>query len=71
MNATDMLWFGLTASRPDRCHQLTWFLYGCIEREHALNMKACMDWWLRVITVSPGGFKPAVAVAEASEGKAP
>ncbi len=38
---------GPTAWHPQRCWQLAWFLYGCIEREHMLNLQACMDWWLR------------------------
>lgn len=71
MNLTNMPWFGLTASQPERCHQLAWFLYGCIAREHALNMKACMDWWLQTVSASPGGFKSPAAVATDSEGETP
>ncbi len=71
MNMTDMPWFSLTASRPERFHQLAWFLYGCIEREHALNMRACMDWWLRTVAASPGGSMSAAAVSADAEGETP
>lgn len=47
MNMTGVPWIGLTALEPQRCHQLAWFIYGWIEREHVLNMNACADWWIQ------------------------
>ena len=35
-----------------RCHHLAWFLYGCLEREGALNVNAYMAWWLRAVEPS-------------------
>jgi hypothetical protein len=53
MNMMGMPWIDPAALQPLRWHQLAWFVYGCIEREHVLNMKACADGWMQA-------FVPAV-----------
>jgi len=42
-------WIDLTLHQAQRCHHLAWFLYGCLEREHLLNVDA-----LRRMVVSWG-----------------
>lgn len=39
-------WIHLTLHQAQRCHHLAWFLYGCLERAHLLNMDAFgASWW--------------------------
>jgi len=57
MNAPGMPWIDLTLRQTQRCHHVAWFLYGCVEREHLLNVDACMTWWIRAFT--PAAALPA------------
>jgi len=47
MNASGIPWVDLTLRQTQRCHHLAWFLYGCVEREHRLNVDACVTWWVQ------------------------
>jgi len=40
-------WLDMTLHHAQRCHHLAWFLYGCLEREHLLNVEAFLAWWFR------------------------
>ncbi len=40
-------WIQLTLHQAQRCHHLAWFLYGCLERAHLLNMDAFGAPWRR------------------------
>ena len=55
-------WIDLTRLHAERCHHLGWFLYGCLEREHALNLDACAAWWGRGIA-APGNRLPSPSEA--------
>ncbi|RZT95190.1 hypothetical protein [Rivibacter subsaxonicus] len=46
-------WINLTLHQAQRCHHLTWFLYGCLEREHVLNVDAFVAWWVRAAVLAP------------------
>lgn len=46
MNTPITPWINLTLHQAQRCHHLAWFLYGCLEREHRLNVHAFVAWWL-------------------------
>jgi hypothetical protein len=37
----------LMLRQTQRCQHLAWFLYGCVEREHRLNLDACVTWWVQ------------------------
>lgn len=54
MNTPFTPWIDLTLMQAQQCHRLAWFLYGCLEREHVLNQKACAAWWVRELASSPG-----------------
>lgn len=45
-------WTALMDMQPQRSHQIAWFVYGWIEREHVLNVNACAAWWMRAIGLS-------------------
>jgi len=47
MNTPITPWIKLTLQQTQRCHHLAWFVYGCLEREHLLNMHALVAWWVR------------------------
>lgn len=42
----------MMAMQPQRSHQIAWFVYGWVEREHILNVRACADWWMRAMGLS-------------------
>jgi hypothetical protein len=58
MSISGIPWIGLAALQPQQCHQLAWFLYGWVEREHVLNMNAFADWWIQAFAPSAGRFSP-------------
>lgn len=43
MNTPLTPWFELAVQQAQRWHRLAWFLYGCLEREHLLNMQALVS----------------------------
>lgn len=43
----------LTLHQAQRCHHLAWFVYGCLEREHVLNLEALVAWWARGLAPPP------------------
>ena len=65
MNVTGIPWIDLTLRQTQRCHHLAWFLYGCVEREHLLNLDACAIWWIRAFT--PAVTLPAAREQQASQ----
>ena len=56
MKPPTMPWIDLALLELQRCQQLAWFVYGCIEREHRLNLDACVAWWLQAFT--PAAAQP-------------
>ena len=52
MNAPFLPLIDVVLHHARRCHHLAWFLYGCLEREQALNADAYMAWWLRGVEPS-------------------
>ena len=40
MNLMALSWAALMDMQPQRSHQIAWFVYGWIEREHVLNVDA-------------------------------
>ena len=56
MKGPSLPWVDLVLWQPHRCWHVAWFLYGCAEREHVLNVDACMRWWLQAFTplAAPG-----------------
>lgn len=52
MNLMSIPWTALMDMQPQRSHQIAWFVYGWIEREHVLNVTACAAWWMRAIGLS-------------------
>lgn len=50
-------WAALMDMQLQRSHQIAWFVYGWIEREHVLNMTACADWWMRAAGLSAAQLK--------------
>lgn len=52
MNLLGLPWIGWLYTQPQRSHQIAWFVYEWIEREHVLNVTACADWWTRAIGIS-------------------
>lgn len=52
MNLRGVPWTALLDMLPQRSHQIAWFVYGWIEREHVLNVTACADWWMRAAGIS-------------------
>ena len=46
MNTPIKAWVDLTLHQAQRCHHLAWFLYGCIDRAHRLNMNAFAASWV-------------------------
>jgi hypothetical protein len=61
MNMVGMPWIALASLQPHRCPQFAWFLYGCIEREHVLNVTAFADWWMQEILPGTGRFRSSTA----------
>jgi hypothetical protein len=57
MNHPALVWIDVMLRETQRCHHLSRFLYGCIEREHVLNMDACITWW--VLAFTPAAGRPA------------
>jgi len=49
MNMPITAWIDLTLHQAQRCHHFAWFLYGCFEREHVLNVDAFGASWIREI----------------------
>lgn len=60
MNAPAIPWVQLMLQQTRRCHHLAWFLYGCVEREHRLNVDAYVIWWARAFETlqRPGRRRP-------------
>lgn len=52
MNLMRIPWTTLMDMQPQRSHQIAWFVYGWIEREHVLNVTACAAWWMRAVGLS-------------------
>jgi hypothetical protein len=50
-------WAALMDMQLQRSHQIAWFVYGWIEREHLLNMTACADWWIRAARLPTAQLK--------------
>jgi len=50
MNAPGIPWIDLMFRQTQRCQHLAWFLYGCVEREHRLNLDACVTRWVQALT---------------------
>lgn len=48
MNLLGMPWTALMHLQPQRSHQIAWFAYGWIEREHILNVTACELLWKKL-----------------------
>jgi hypothetical protein len=42
----NIAWINLLLGHSMRCHQLAWFVYGCVEREHWVTLNSC-GWWAR------------------------
>lgn len=57
MNLMALPWTALMDMQPQRSHQIAWFVYGWIEREHVLNVTACADWWTRALGLSAAQLK--------------
>lgn len=57
MNLMRTPWAALMDMQPQRSHQIAWFVYGWIEREHILNMTAFVDWWMRAAGLSAAQLK--------------
>ena len=57
MNLMALSWAALMHMQPQRSHQIAWFVYGWIEREHVLNVTACADWWTRALGLSAAQLK--------------
>jgi hypothetical protein len=53
MNTPSTPWIDLTLQQAQRWHHLAWFLYGCLEREHVLNVDAFVAWWMRGVASPP------------------
>jgi len=49
MNLPRIPWLDPTLWQTQRYHHLAWFLYGCVEREHLLNLDACTNWWVKAL----------------------
>lgn len=62
MNTPITPWIDLMLHQAQRCHHLAWFLLGCLEREHVLNVDAFVAWWARG-TASPASRLPLSAAA--------
>jgi hypothetical protein len=57
MSLMGVPWTALLDMHPQRSHQIAWFVYGWIEREYALNVTACADWWMRAAGLSAAQLK--------------
>jgi hypothetical protein len=57
MSLMQMLWTALLDMQPQRSHQIAWFVYGWVEREHVLNVTACAEWWMRALGLSAAQAK--------------
>lgn len=55
-----MPWTALMEMQPQRSHQIAWFVYGWVEREHLLNVTACAQWWMRALGLSTAQTKAAL-----------
>lgn len=47
MNMPITTWIELALYQAQRCHHLAWFVFGCLEHEHVLNVDAFVAWWAR------------------------
>ena len=56
MNRMGIPWTALMDMQPQRSYHIAWFVYGCIEREHVLNVSAYAEWWMRAIGISTTQF---------------
>jgi len=50
-------WTALLDRQPQRSHQIAWFVYGWVEREHVLNVTACAEWWMQALGLSAAQAK--------------
>lgn len=57
MSLMPMPWTALLDMQPQRIHQIAWFVYGWVEREHLLNVTACAQWWIRALGLSAAQAK--------------
>lgn len=57
MRLMQMPWTALLDMQPQRSHQIAWFVYGWVEREHVLNVTACAEWWMRALGLSTAQAK--------------
>lgn len=53
MKTPIMPFVDLSLQQAQRWNHLAWFLYGCIEREHVINMNAFVAWWVQGSRTSP------------------
>ena len=67
MTLPGLPWIELTLREAQRCHHLAWFLYGCVEREHRLNLDACMAWWIQAFMAPSASIRRASARRLGSE----
>ncbi len=68
MNLMALSWAALMHMQPQRSHQIAWFVYGWIEREHVLNVTACADWWMRAVGLSVAQIKAARQAVGSTDG---
>ena len=57
MSLMQMPWIALLDMQPQWSHQIAWFVYGWVEREHLLNVTACAQWWIRALGLSAAQAK--------------
>jgi hypothetical protein len=68
MNTPNSPWIDLTLQQAQRWHHLAWFLYGCLEREHVLNVDAFVAWWMRGVPSSTRSSAMAIRRCNAPHG---
>lgn len=68
MNLMALSWAALMDMQPQRSHQIAWFVYGWIEREHVLNVTACADWWTRAVGLSAAQLRAARQAVGSTDG---
>jgi hypothetical protein len=61
-------WVGLHALQPQRCHHAAWFLYGCVERELVIQMRANTNWWMQAFVGASTVRRPLAPVHAPSLG---
>jgi hypothetical protein len=64
MNLMGISWTTVMDMQPLRSHQIAWFVYGWVEREHILNVTACANWWMRAIGISAAQLRTPVQGVE-------